>query len=155
MRFFVLLYAMVFPACLIYMLPLERPANFWGRFAGCTTLCLLAGRLLIFVMTGSPTNSVQWNIFWAVRPLLALGACLLTVRASLGPQGTEEIVYCAVWAYLTREFCFDFSQIISSFLAPGGGAHDRRTLFISLLCHSGAFGRILFDRPEPPRQTAL
>lgn len=150
MWFFVLIYAFVFPACLIYMLPLERPTNFWIRFLGSAAVGLLTGGPLILLAMGTAKGAMLWNAFWGLRPVLALGVILLTIRVSLGPRGAE-VVYCGIWAYLTREFCYDFSQIISSFLVPVGNAYSKSMVFINLGCYGlvllGAFFLIARNLP--------
>lgn len=56
---------------------------------------------------------------------------LLTVRVCLARCGPEAL-YCGIWAYLTREFCFEFTQIIQSFLGPDA---DIGEVIVVSLCH--------------------
>lgn len=156
MWLFVLIYTFVFLACLIYMLPLERPENFWTRFLGCVAVLLPIGGSLLVTIMSDYTNAIPYDVFWVLRPLLALGVMLLTIRISLGPQGAE-VIYCGIWAYLTREFCFDFSQIIVSFLTPRAGINGDSAILINLInlmCYSlvflGAF--LLIARNLPIEQ---
>lgn len=125
------------------MLPLERSTNFWGRFLECVAVLLPLGELLLKAIMVDDPDSIRNMIFYMIRPLLAFGVILLTVRLSLARCGAG-VIYCGIWAYLTREFCFDFTQIIQSFLGPDVGIGE---FIVVAMCHGLVFSGTFFSSP--------
>lgn len=141
MLFYLLPFVMMFPACLIYMLPLERPPYFKIRFSICAVIYMGVATAFFLCFTNiesaSPSSPVI-PLYWCVCPLLDYGLIVLMIRIS-GGVPWKETVYCGIWVYLIKTFGFDFSHILSSLVTQGGGLQPNVFCLSVILCHGLAY----------------
>ena len=144
MEFFHFLHVfLILPSCLLFILPQEKPRGFGKRLL----LAVLAGAALavpvsLFVLS-YPNGSLVQDAFWIVRPLLAFGLIVVIVKIS-GAQPWGVTVYCAIWAYLTRELAYHFSMVVSRYLLPGVWLFDPPIVVVSVICHIVIYAAIYF-----------
>lgn len=131
--FYVLPFVMLFPACLVYVLPLELPSGFWRRYLSGTVIGIVAGvGFFLWFSTLSNPTPVD-TIYWLLRPLLVLVIEALIIRFCTRLPW-DETGYCAILAFLTREFCYELCKIIIGFLGTDGTFEDALFIPVNILC---------------------
>lgn len=139
--FYLLPFVMLFPACLIYMIPLERPSYFKIRFSTCAVIFMAVATVFylyfVNIENTSPTSPII-PLYWCINPVLSFGVILLIVRISSG-LSLKETVYCSIWVYLIKTFAYDFCHIASSLITQGGGMQSDLFILCAVLCHGLAY----------------
>lgn len=138
MLFFILPFMMLFPAILIYMIPLERPSYFWIRFLACTLICTGAAAVFFLWLVDAESIPLVRSLYWCADPLLGFGIIAAIVRVSSG-LSWKKTVYCSIWSYLTKTFGYDFSHIATSLITQGGMIRNEVFIPAVVLCHGLAY----------------
>lgn len=131
------------PACALFMLPLERRGGFWRRL-----LQILAAYIAAYLLFAATQWSSPSTFFWMLRPLLSLVFSAVFVQYCLRGAWWESL-YCAIWAYLTKELCYDFTVLVMNVLFPEAvglstqSAHWRSAFDLAvLISHAVAFSAV-------------
>lgn len=134
LRYHFLQVFMLFPACLIFMLPLQRMSGFWKRYLASIVISVIIAVPFSLYVLSFPIDTPIWNSYWILRPLLAFALTLLIIKLSIKlPWG--EAIYYSIWTYLTRELGYHFSIVVSRYLVPNGWLFDMSYFMITLVCH--------------------
>ncbi len=114
---------MLLPACLPYLLPQDRPRNFWPRYLlTATPIVLLCTGFFAWFIT-VPQHTVPDIVYWLLRPLLVLGIETILVRCSAGVPWPDA-GYTGIFGFLTRELSTELCKALLRFLGTDGTYND-------------------------------
>ncbi len=134
LRYHFLTIFLLFPACLVFLIPLTRIAWFWLRYAASVVAAILITVPVSMFVLSHPINTPVQDTYWILRPVLAMGLILLMVRICLRASWSG-LIYISIWIYLLRELCYHFSLVASSYLVKNSWLFDDSTFGITLAIH--------------------
>ena len=118
---------MLLPSCLPYLLPQDRPKNFWPRYFLSASLIAALCTVFFAWFKDLPMYTPPSEAYWHLRPLLVLALITVLVRCSTGFPWADAC-YTAIFSYLTREFSTELCKALLRFLGTDGTYND--TLFV-------------------------